>query len=351
MLHTLFMRAIICSSMYTDMCTKEGDLLQQAGILGWGYCLPSRVLTNHDLETMVETNDEWISTRTGIKERRIAAASEATSDLASVAAEMALARAGLAPTDIDLIIVATVTPDMAFPATACLVQANLGATKAAAFDLSAACSGFIYGLGLAKSMIETGAIRNCLLIGAETLSRITDYEDRNTCVLFGDGAGAVVVGPSEKHLLLSVEVGADGTGGHVLQQPAGGSRRPACAETVASRQHFIQMDGQEVFKFAVSKVPEAALTLLHNAGLTAKDIAWFVPHQANKRIIDSVAKRLGLVAEQVIVNLQHYGNVSNASIPIAFAEAAEAGTFLPKQRILFAGFGGGLTWGTGLVQW
>ncbi len=325
--------------------------MQQAGILGWGYCLPSKVLTNHDLEKMVETSDEWIRTRTGIEERRIAAASEATSDLASVAAEMALTRAGLAPTDIDLIIVATVTPDMAFPATACLVQANIGATRAAAFDLSAACSGFIYGLALAKSMIETGAIRHCLLIGAETLSRITDYEDRNTCVLFGDGAGALVIGPSEKHLLLAIEVGADGTGGQVLQQPAGGSRHPATAETVAARQHFIRMDGQEVFKFAVSKVPEATLSLLHRAGLTPADIAWFVPHQANKRIIDSVAKKLGLAAEQVVINLQRYGNVSNGSIPIAFAEAAESGTFLPGQRILLAGFGGGLTWGTGLVQW
>lgn len=325
--------------------------MQQAGILGWGYYLPNRVLTNHDLEQMVETNDEWISTRTGIRERRIAAATEATSDLASAAAQMALEQAKFAPADIDLIIVATVTPDMAFPATACLVQANIGATKAAAFDLSAACSGFIYGLALAKNMIETGAIRNCLLIGAETLSRITDYEDRNTCVLFGDGAGALLLGPSEKHVLQAVGVGADGTGGHVLQQPAGGSRQPATAETVAARQHFIHMDGQEVFKFAVSKVPEAALQLLANAGLTAQDIAWFVPHQANKRIIDSVAKRLRLLPEQVIVNLQHYGNVSNASIPIALAEAAESGTFLPGQRILLAGFGGGLTWGTGLVQW
>lgn len=351
MLHTFFLRAIICSSMYTDMCTKEDDLLQQAGILGWGYHLPSRVLTNHELEQMVETSDEWIRTRTGIQERRIAAATEATSDLASAAAQMALAQAGLAPNDIDLIIVATVTPDMAFPATACLVQASIGATRAAAFDLSAACSGFIYGLALAKNMIETGAIRNCLLIGAETLSRITDYEDRNTCVLFGDGAGALIVGPSEEHVLLSVEVGADGTGGHVLQQPAGGSRQPASAETVATRQHFIKMDGQEVFKFAVSKVPEAALRLLTNTGLSAQDVAWFVPHQANKRIIDSVAKRLGLSSEQVIINLQHYGNVSNASIPIALAEAAESNSFQTGQHILLAGFGGGLTWGAGIVQW
>lgn len=330
---------------------KGGGFLQQAGILGWGYHLPSRVLTNRELEQMVETSDEWIRTRTGIRERRIAAAAEATSDLASAAAKVALAQAELVPTDIDLIIVATVTPDMAFPATACLVQANIGATRAAAFDLSAACSGFIYGIALAKSMIETGAIRNCLLIGAETLSRITDYEDRSTCVLFGDGAGALVLGPSKKHVLLAVEVGADGTGGHVLQQPAGGSRRPASVETVAARQHFVKMDGQEVFRFAISKVPEATLHLLSKTGLCVQDIAWFVPHQANQRIIDSVARRLGLSAEQIIINLQHYGNVSNASIPIALAEAAISGSFQAGQNILLAGFGGGLTWGAGLVQW
>ncbi len=325
--------------------------MHQAGILGWGYYVPHRVLTNHDLERMVDTNDEWITTRTGIKERRMAAATEATSDLATRAAEMALAKAKLEPTDIDLIIVATVTPDMAFPATACLVQANIGATNAAAFDLSVACSGFIYGLKLAKNLVATGAIHNCLLIGAETLSRIVDYEDRNTCVLFGDGAGAVLVGPSDQHTLQSIAVGADGTGGHVLQQPAGGSRNPATQETIAQRQHFIHMEGQEVFKFAISKVPEAAEQLLAKAGLDAQDIDWLVPHQANKRIIDSVTKRLGLSPQQAIVNLHKYGNVSNASIPIALAEAASAGVFQPGQRILLAGFGGGLTWGTGILQW
>ena len=325
--------------------------MQQVGILGWGHYVPDRVLTNYELEQMVDTNDEWISTRTGIKERRVAATTEATSDLATKACERALAKANIAATEIDLIIAATVTPDMAFPATACLVQANIGASNAAAFDLSAACSGFIYGLGVAKNMIATGAIKHCLLVGAETLSRIIDYEDRNTCVLFGDGAGAVVLGSSDKHLVQAIEVGADGTGGHVLELPAGGSRRPATAETVALRQHFITMDGQEVFKFAISKVPEAAEQLLTNNQLSAKDIAWFVPHQANKRIIDSVTKRIGLAPEQTIVNLQHYGNVSNASIPIAFAEAASAGMFEAGQRILLAGFGGGLTWGTGLVQW
>lgn len=325
--------------------------MQQAGFLGWGYYVPSRTLSNQDLEQMVETSDEWIRSRTGILARHIAAETEATSDLASAAARKALAVAQLAPTEIDLIIVATVTPDMAFPATACLVQANIGATNAAAFDLSAACSGFIYGLSLAKNLIATGAIRYCLVIGAETLSSITDYTDRNTCILFGDGAGAFILGPAEKQLLEAVEVGADGTGAGVLTLPAGGSRKPTSAETVAARQHYIHMDGQEVFKFAISKVPEAALALLANQGLTIADIDWFVPHQANIRIINSVIKRLGLPPERTVINLQRYGNVSNASIPIALAESAEAGLFQPGQQILLAGFGGGLTWGTALVQW
>lgn len=325
--------------------------MQQTGILGFGHYLPGRVLSNQELEQMVDTNDEWIRTRTGILERHIADSTEATSDLAVNAARAALAKAGLDPVDIDLIIVATVTPDSAFPATACLVQAALGATRAAAFDLSAACSGFIYGLSLARSLIGTGAARYCLIIGAETLSRITDYQDRNTCVLFGDGAGAFVLGPSETHRVQAVEIGADGTGGHLLQLPAGGSRRPASAETVALREHYIRMEGQEVFRFAVSKVPEASLQLLANAGLQVADLDWFVPHQANKRIIDSVAKRLGISPDKVIVNLHNYGNMSAASVPIALAEAAEAGSFLPGQRILLAGFGGGLTWGTALIEW
>lgn len=325
--------------------------MQQVGILGWGHYLPSQVLTNQELEQMVDTNDEWIRTRTGILERHIADSTEATSDLAINAARAALAKAGLRPVDLDLIIVATVTPDNAFPATACLVQAALGATRAAAFDLSAACSGFIYGLSLVKSLISTQAARYCLVIGAETLSRITDYQDRNTCVLFGDGAGAFVLGPSAAHLLQAVEIGADGTGGHLLRLPAGGSRQPASAETVTGREHFIRMEGQEVFRFAISKVPEASLQLLANSGLQVADLDWFVPHQANKRIIDSVAKRLGISPDKVIVNLHNYGNMSAASVPIALAEAAEAGSFHPGQRILLAGFGGGLTWGTALIEW
>lgn len=348
LLHSKYACAIICS----QVCAQKGAaLVQQAGILGWGYYLPSQVLTNQDLEQMVDTNDEWIRTRTGILERHIADTKEATSDLAIVAARAALSRAKIKPTDLDMIIVATITPDMSFPATACLVQAALGASQAAAFDLSAACSGFIYGLSMAKSLINTGANRYCLVIGAETLSRITDYEDRNTCVIFGDGAGAFVLGPTDQHVMQAVEIGADGTGGHLLQMPAGGSRRPASAETLAGREHFIRMEGQEVFRFAISKVPEASLQLLANAGLQVLDIDWFVPHQANKRIIDSVAKRLGIPMNKVIVNLHNYGNLSAASVPVALAEAAEAGLFQVGQKVLLAGFGGGLTWGTALIEW
>lgn len=351
MLHTPFFSCYNPFIYVHKYVHTGGVVLRLAGILGWGYHVPDHVLTNHDLAQMVDTSDDWIIARTGIRERRIAATTEATSDLATRAAEMALAQAQIAPSDIDLIIVATVTPDMAFPSTACLVQSNIGAFNAAAFDLSAACSGFIYGLKLAQSLVATGAIDNCLLIGAETLSRIVDFMDRSTCVLFGDGAGAVVIGPSQQHTLQTIIVGADGSGGHILRQPAGGSRNPATQETVALRQHFIHMDGQEVFKFAVSKVPEAAEGLLAKIGLQVEDIDWFIPHQANKRIIDAVIKRLGLSPQQTIVNLHKYGNVSNASIPIALAEAAAAGVFQSGERILLAGFGGGLTWGTGLLQW
>lgn len=325
--------------------------MQQAGILGFGYYVPSQILTNHDLERMVETNDEWIRKRTGVVERRLAAADEATSDLAIAAATTALQRSGLTALDLDLIIVATVTPDMSFPSTACLVQAALGASNASAFDLSAACSGFIYGLLLAKNLINSGTMRHCLVIGAETLSRITDYQDRGTCILFGDGAGAFILGPSDSHVIAAVDVGADGQGGNLLQLPAGGSRRPASVDTVAERQHFIKMDGAEVMKFAISKVPEASLNLLAKLGLQVSDLDWFVPHQANKRIIDSAAKRLGIPPERVVVNLQDYGNMSAASVPVALAQAAEAGSFQAGQKVLLAGFGGGLTWGTALIEW
>ncbi len=324
----------------------------RAGVLGVGAAVPDRVLTNADLEKMVDTSDEWITTRTGIKERRIADPETATSDLATEAARRALADAGLEPGEIDLIIVATVTPDMAFPATACLVGARLGIEGVPAFDLSAACSGFIYGLDMAAHGIEAGAYRHVLVIGAETLSRITDWSDRSTCVLFGDGAGAVVLGPVRPDRgILATYLGADGSGGDKLCVPAGGSRQPITAEAILGRQHYIKMAGNEVFKFAVRIVGEAALKALEKAGLTPGDVDLFIPHQANIRIIDAAARRLELPPEKVFVNLDRYGNTSAASIPIALDEAARSGRLHPGDLVLLVGFGGGLTWAAAAIRW
>lgn len=321
------------------------------GILGTGKYVPEQVLTNKQLEQMVETNDEWIVTRTGIKERRLAASHEATSDLAYNAAKQAIANAGLTVDDIDLIIVATITPDMSFPSTACLVQDKLGA-KCPAFDLSAACSGFIYSLTVANGMIQSGLYRRVLVIGAETLSRITDYTDRNTCILFGDGAGAVVVGevPAGRGFQ-SFEIGADGSGGELLKVTGGGSRKPASAETVANKEHSIYMAGNEVFKFAVRIMGNAAEEAIAKAGLTKGDIDLLVPHQANIRIIQSSLNRLELSEEKAMINLDKYGNMSAASIPVALAEAVEQGRVREGDKICLVGFGGGLTWGASVIVW
>ncbi|WP_308860050.1 beta-ketoacyl-ACP synthase III [Paenibacillus endoradicis] len=321
------------------------------GILGTGKYVPEQVLTNKDLEQMVETNDEWIVTRTGIKERRIAASDEATSDLAFKAAEQAIANAGLTVDDIDLIIVATVTPDMSFPSTACLVQARLGA-KCPAFDLSAACSGFIYSLVTGNGLIQSGLYKRILVIGAETLSRITDYTDRNTCILFGDGAGAVVIGevPAGRGFQ-SFEIGADGTGGELLKVSGGGSRKPASAETVANKEHSIYMAGNEVFKFAVRIMGNAAESAIEKAGLTKADIDLLVPHQANIRIIQSSLNRLELSEDKAMINLDKYGNMSAASIPVALAEAVEQGRVKEGDKLCLVGFGGGLTWGATVIVW
>jgi len=320
-------------------------------ILGTGSYLPSRVLTNADLEKMVQTSDEWITTRTGIKERRIADDKTATSDLAVEAAKNALKEAGLAPTDIDAIIVATVTPDMFFPSTACLVQKQLGASKAACFDLSAACTGFIYGLACAKSFIESGMFSNILLIGAETLSRITDWNDRNTCVLFGDGAGAMVIGrTSGQKSILSVHVGADGNYESLLRLPGGGSRNPATAKTVEERLHFMKMEGREVFKVAVMKMSEAAEKALEIAGKKTSDLALVIPHQANLRIIEAITKRMALPAEKVYVNLHKYGNVSAATTIIALDEARKESRVKPGDLVELVAFGGGFTWGATVIQ-
>ncbi|WP_409341012.1 beta-ketoacyl-ACP synthase III [Paenibacillus sp. MBLB4367] len=322
------------------------------GILGTGKYVPERVLTNQDLEKMVETNDEWIVSRTGMRERRIASEEQATSDLAFAAAQEALNNAGITAEQLDLIVVATVTPDMSFPSTACLVQAKLGAKKAAAFDLSAACSGFIYGLANAANFIATGAYKYALVIGAECLSRITDYTDRNTCILFGDGAGAVVLGEvPEGRGFRSFELGADGSGGELLKVAGGGSRCPSSAASVEQKQHFIYMAGAEVFKFAVRIMGNAAEEALRKAEMTKADIDLLVPHQANIRIIQSALDRLGLPEEKCMVNLHKYGNVSAGSIPIALAEAVEEGRIKEGDCLVMVGFGGGLTWGASVLVW
>jgi 3-oxoacyl-[acyl-carrier-protein] synthase-3 len=301
---------------------------------------------------MVETNDEWIVTRTGIRERRIAAPEQATSDLAYEASVRALEAAGLTAQDIGLIIVATITPDMFFPSTACVLQERLGAKRAAAFDLSAACSGFIYSLATASSMIATGMYKHALVVGADTLSRITDYTDRNTCILFGDGAGAAVLGPVPEHRgFKSFELGADGSGGPLLNIAGGGSRMPSTADTVDSKAHYIYMAGNEVFKFAVRIMGSAAEDALRKAGKSKEDIDLLVPHQANIRIIQSALNRLELNEDKCMINVDKYGNMSAASVPVALAEAVEQNRIKEGDCLVLVGFGGGLTWGSSVLIW
>lgn len=325
--------------------------MKRSKILGTGRYLPEKVLTNFDLEKIVVTSNEWIVSRTGIETRHIVAEDQATSDMATEAAKKALEKAGVSAEDIDMIIVATITPDMAFPSTACLVQANLGATKAAAFDLEAACTGFVYGLSIADAYIRAGIYKHILVIGAEAMSRILDWTDRNTCVLFGDGAGAAVIGASEgDEGILSTILGADGEGGRFLLQPAGGSRKPASIETVTNREHTVNMAGTDVFKFAVRIMGNASMEAIEKAGLSLEDINILVPHQANMRIIGAAAKRLELPMDKVKINLNKYGNISAASIPIALDEALEEGMINPGDNVVLTGFGGGLTWGSAVVR-
>lgn len=322
------------------------------GVLGTGKYVPERILTNQELETMVETNDEWIVTRTGIRERRIAAEVQATSDLCYEAALIALTNAGITADQLDLIIVATITPDMAFPSTACILQEKLGAKKAAAFDLSAACSGFVYGLANASNFIATGTYKHALIIGADCLSKITDYTDRNTCILFGDGAGAVVIGEVPEHRgFKSFELGADGTGGPLLKIEGGGSRNPSSQASIDQRLHYIYMAGAEVFKFAVRIMGNAADEALRKAGWEKTDIDLLVPHQANMRIIQASLNRLELTDDKCMINLDKYGNMSAASIPVALAEAVEQGRLNEGDRLVLVGFGGGLTWGAAALVW
>jgi len=323
-----------------------------AHVVGWGKYVPERVLTNDDLARMADTSDEWIRTRTGIAERRIVDDGETTASMAIRAAQQALEVAGLSPAQLDLIIVATVTPDCAFPATACLVQDALGATCAAAFDLSAGCSGFVYGLSVAASLITAGVYQNVLVIGAETLSRITDWSDRATCVLFGDGAGAVLLQANGADGgILSTVLGADGSGGDLLCLPAGGSREPASHHTVAEGLHYLKMKGREVFRFAVRAMPAATRQVLEQAGLTLSDLKLVIPHQANQRIIEASTRALGLPPEAVFSNLERYGNTSAASIPIALCEAVEQGRIQRDDLVVCVGFGAGLTWGAAAIRW
>ena len=318
-------------------------------VSGVGAFLPEKRLTNADLEKMVDTSDAWILERTGVKERRIAPPEMATSDMATHAALQALDMAGLDPGELELIIVGTITPDMPFPSTACLVQRNLKASKAAAFDVSAACTGFIYGFATATSMIRAGAYRNALVIGADTLSRITDWNDRATCVLFGDGAGAVVLQRADHRGdgsgVLGFELGADGTGWDLLMLPAGGSSNPASVQTVEDRLHYIKMNGNQVFRFAVKAMGTAAAGCLKRCGLTYADVNLFIPHQANYRIIESAAQRLGIPMEKVAVNIDRYGNMSSASIPVALDECIREGRVSHGDVVLMVAFGSGLTWG------
>ncbi|WP_346354521.1 beta-ketoacyl-ACP synthase III [Azotosporobacter soli] len=325
---------------------------RSVGIIGIGSHVPEKVLTNKDLEAIVETSDEWIVDRTGIRERRIADQETATSDLAYQAALKALADAKVSADEIDLVIVATATPDMFFPSTACLVQNRIGATKAAAFDLAAGCSGFAYGLVVGTQFVQNGTYKKVLVIGAETLSKILDWTDRNTCVLFGDGAGAVVLGEVEEgYGILGVELGADGSGGDLLKMPAGGSRMPASAQTVADRLHYVHMSGNDVFKFAVKVMGEAAAKALEHAGLSSEDVDCLIPHQANIRIIQSAAKRLKMPMDKVMVNVDKYGNTSSASIPIALNEAVKSGKVKKNDVVVVVGFGAGLTWASCVLKW
>lgn len=326
-------------------------------IIGTGSYVPERVLTNDDLSKLVDTSDEWITTRTGIKERRVAAEGQATSDLASEAARRALAAAGITAEEIDLIIVATVTPDMFFPSTACIVQKKLEAWNAVCFDISAACSGFLYALQTARHYINTGNRTTALVIGAEKLTSLINWQDRNTCVLFGDGAGAVVVQraaddePAPPGRILSAVMGCDGSLTDLLKVPGGGSAQPVTPQNVDQRLNTIHMEGRETFKHAVTRMCQASEQALKLAGLTAKDIAMVIPHQANLRIISAIADRLGVSEEKTFVNLHKYGNTSAATIPVALDEATRSGAIKRGDVVLLVAFGGGFTWASTVLVW
>ncbi len=323
-----------------------------AHIIGWGMAVPEKILTNADLAKRVDTDDAWIQSRTGIRERRIASSEQTTASLATDAALKALEIARVNPDKLDLIIVATSSPEHIFPATACLVQDRLGASNAGAFDLLAACSGFIFALNMATQAIRSGSLNNALVIGAETLSRLVDWSDRNTCVLFGDGAGAFVLQASEERggVITSV-MRSDGSGGDLLCVPAGGSFAPASLETVAMGKHFIKMNGREVFRFATRVIAQATVETVEKAGLKLDDIQLFIPHQANQRIVEAAMRSMNVPMERCVLNIDRYGNTSTASIPIAACEAARDGRLKAGDKLALVGFGAGLTWGAALAIW
>ncbi|GAB4191420.1 MAG: ketoacyl-ACP synthase III [Simkaniaceae bacterium] len=322
----------------------------KARIISTGSYLPKKILSNHDLEKMVDTSDDWITTRTGMKERRLAAADEFTSDMGCKAAERAIAKAGIDPEEIDFVLFATLTPDFVFPSTACLVQSRLGLINAAAIDIQAACSGYLYALSMAKSFIESGTYKNILIIASEKLSSIVDYEDRNTCVLFGDGAAAALVSSEGAGLAIDhIALGADGEQAELLILPAGGSRQPATTETVSKKMHFLQMEGKEVFKHAVRRMEAAAKASLEKMRIKGEDIRWMIPHQANIRIIEAIAKRFQIPMEQVFMTIHKYGNTSASSVGIALDELLQGNRVRNAEHLMLVAFGSGLTWGAGIL--
>jgi len=325
--------------------------LKKVGIIGVGEYLPEKILTNADIEKMVDTSDEWIISRTGIKERHLAAAGQAASDLAFKASVQALNNAKIKPEELDLIIVATITGDMPFPSVSAILQNQLQAKKAACFDISAACAGFVYGLSVAQQFISCGTYKNALVVGSEVLSSITDWQDRNTCVLFGDGAGAVVLSEVKSGGIISTYLGCDGSKTGILNMPAGGSRNPATHETVEKRMHYLKMQGNDLFKIAVNTMTEAAETVLRQAGMTFADVDLIIPHQANARIIMAVAKKLGIPEDRVYLNIERCGNMSSASTVTALCEAVQEGKVKKGDIILLDAFGAGLVWGACVIEW
>lgn len=325
---------------------------QRASITGIGSYLPGKILTNYDLEKLVETSNDWIVQRTGIKERHIVENGVITSDLAAQASVYAMEDAGVAPQDLDMIITSTITPDHIFPSTSCYIQQKLGATRAGAFDILAACAGFIYALAVGESLVNSGAIKTALVVGAECLSKITDYTDRSTCVLFGDGAGAVIIQKNPvKHEILSTRLAADGSQADVLIMPGGGAKNPASLESIQQRAHYIQFKGKEIFKLAINNITNLILETADENGLKLADIDLIIPHQSNLRIIEAIMEKLGLPMEKAFVNIDKYGNTSSASIPIAINEARKEGRLKKGDIVMLVAFGGGLTWGSSIIRW